>query len=193
VEGKELAGRHGFAADVAAASAPFAVVAAKGDQHPGRPRTGGRGDFEQKPLAVARGERGEPERLVSQPRVANLIQHHAGPVASLDHRRFIEPEGVFAGKDGQTQVAAAARQVEREFRAVAGIHTEGRRVAVKRAVETFRAVGDDEITPIRPVAQRAVQIVLEHRADAFVVLAAGRRLGRHLGGKDWHDSQQRST
>src|SRR3954465_11338679 len=85
----------------------------------------------------------------------------------------MQPLSAGGGANAEPQVAAAAGQVEDKLGLVATIDAEGGVAAVERAVKKFRAVLDVEVTVVRAVAQRALDVVFEIREK----LQRGRRLG----------------
>jgi hypothetical protein len=109
--------------------------------------------------------------------VADLVQHRARAVARLNRRRVVQP---FIS-DAQPQVPAAAGQVQRHLRPVAGVGAERGVRPVQGAVEELAAVLDDEVVTVRAVAQRAVDVLPQQRRR-------GRRGDRLAGdGDDQHD------
>jgi len=99
----------------------------------------------------------------------------------------VQPRGARRGLDAQAQIPAAAGQVERELRPVAGIDAKARVAAVERAVEELGPVLDHERSVLRPVAQWAIKLAHEVRRH----LGRGRRdLSRHRRDPDQSGRQQ---
>jgi hypothetical protein len=82
---------------------------------------------------------------VAEQRVADGVKQRAGAIARDNLLRVIQPFHAGGSFDAEAQVAAATGQVERELRLVAAVNAEGGVQAIERAVEKFRAVGDDKI------------------------------------------------
>ena len=161
-----LADRHRLGADVAVAPAALAVDAAVGPHQLDARGNGVRlGPHDQSVGLVQRQHREMHHAATAEQRIADFIKHLSGPVTRNHAGRLVKPLRAGGGAQPQAQVAAATRQVERELGPVTGIDTEGRVPAVERAVEKLRAVFDDEIGAVRPVAQRARDPIHQVRRD----------------------------
>ena len=97
----------------------------------------------------------------AEQRITDFIEHFPGPVTRDHVRRLVEPCRPAAGAQSQAQIAAPARQVERELGLVAGVDAERRVPPIERPIEELRPVDDDKIAAIGRVPQRAVEVVLE--------------------------------
>ena len=102
--------------------------------------------------------RGWETAAAAQQRIADEIAHHARLVAGSDLFRFVEPEDTVETVNAKTQVATTPGQVERELRAVTGVHAERGVVDVERTIEELGAVGDDERHAVRMVAQGSLDL-----------------------------------
>ena len=174
-----LADRHALGADVAVPLASLAVDAAVGPDEFQIRRDAGRFETRDQPLARGLRQYRQVHDAAAEQRVADLVDHRARPVARDDVPGVVEPGRAARRAHTHPEVAAAARQVERELRAVARIDAERRVAAVQRPVEELRAVLDDEVRLVRPVAQRPLDVLVEVRADARAVAGGSGACQRH--------------
>ena len=125
-------------------------------------------------------QHGQVQFAVAEERIPDFIKQRAGTVARDDLLRVVQPFHAGGGFDSKTQIAAAPRQVERELRPVATVNAEAGVQAIKRTVEKFRAVRDDEIRPDRPITQRPRGLVRKIAPRMIEQLRS--KGGRAIGG-----------
>ena len=104
----------------------------------------------------------------------NFVKQRAGPIPRDDRLRVVQPFRARRRAKTETEIAAAARDIEREFRFVPAVHAKRRVAAIERPVEKFLAVLDDEIPVVGSVAQRPREVIAEHAA-AGIQSPLGRR------------------
>ena len=141
---EKLRNRLALAADVAVARAAHAVGAAIGPDQIGGSRACNSARTI-KPLVAASGSTVKSSSPSPSSGSPICVKQRAGTIARDDLPRVVQPFHAGGSFDSKPQIAAAPRQVEREFRLVAAVNAEAGIHGVERTVEKFRAVGDDKI------------------------------------------------
>ena len=106
-------------------------------------------------MRAIHGEHRQIERRFTEQRIAYLIQNASGAVTRNNMLRLRQPFRAGLRADSQAQIAAAARQVERELGLITSVDPERRIVAVERPVKKLGTILDDEIRALRAIAQWA--------------------------------------
>jgi hypothetical protein len=109
----------------------------------------------------------------SEQRITNLVDQLTRAIPGGNVTCVVQPSALPPAPDAKSQVAAAPGQIERKLGTITTFDPKRRMAAIKRSIERSVTVFDDEVAPLGPVAQRALDAGAQVRARACSHLRAG--------------------